>query len=224
MGFDPEIWGTVADWTVAATAMFGVGAGLSQLSSIYRANYQTAQFERAKLLLDIDRDFEGDVLLAARQRTLVVRNRIEKEIEQLAPPLSAERQKAEIARRFSDYVTATWVRSRTFDGDPAAPRDDAAAEYMTLMRLPYWCETLGHQCRRNLVPLEDILDLYDQLIIFVIGDLVEHIRLRAENGAHRNPRYLENALWLYGEAARYKAEKESRPAGTVNRSRLDWRR
>lgn len=224
MTFDAEVWGTVADWTVVATAVIGIMAGLWQLSSIYRANYQTAQFERAKLLLELDRDFEGEVLLAARQRTLVVRNRIEREVEQLTPPLSAERQKEEIGRRFSDYVTETWMRSRTFDGDPDARRDDAANEYMTLMRLPYWCETLGHQCRRNLVPLDDILDLYDQLIIFVIGDLIEHIRLRAEHGAHRNPRYLEHALWLCEEAKRYKSEQESRPTGKVNRSRLDWRR
>ena len=236
-------WGSVPEWIAALAAAIGVGFGLRQLDAIRQAeesgvqqaiagreaqeataksHADWVQVQRARLLLEFDRDFEGESVTGSRKRALVVRNRIEAAVEKLSPPLSAERQRDEIARRFSDYATKVWIDSRTFDGDPDARQDTASAEYFTLMRLPYWCETLGHQCRRNLLPLADVLALYDQLIIFAVGNLREHIRLRAERGPHHNPRYLEHAVWLYDHALKHKDATTQLPQTDPGASRVDW--
>lgn len=216
-------WGTVPDWVVAITAMFGVGAGLYQLSAIRLTNYQTAQFERAKLLLEFDRDFESLPMTESRQKLLVIRNRFESEVAAPGLHLTAEQQIEEVARRISSYVSDVWRRSRTYDGDAAADKDSLADEYKLIMRVPGWCETLGHQCRRNLLPLGDVLDLYDQLIINTIGNLQHHIKLRSEEGPHKNQRYLENALWLYKEAEAQRAGRTKPIVADPSPSRIDWK-
>lgn len=204
-----ENWGSAADWVMAITAVVAAIAGFAQLLALRKANDEAVQIARATLIREIDRDFDAPPIVASRQKLLVLRNRFEAEIGQRNPPLTHDKQILESARLISEYVSQVWQNSRTFDGDMASDKDKSADEYSLIMRLPLWCETVGHLCQRNLAPLDDILDLYDQVIIMTIGNLHEHIILRCEAPPHKNRRYLENALYLYREALRHKAARDA---------------
>lgn len=217
-------WGSVPDWVVAITAIVGVAFGLFQLRALRRSEELQVQIARATLLREFDRDYESPEILASRQKILQVRNRFEDEVGRIRPALTDEQQIAEVARRCANYTTDIWEKSRTFDGDPTAAKDSSADEYALLMRLPSWCETVGHMCRRNLMPMADLLDLYDQLIVMTIGNIRQHINLRAERPPHKNSRYLENAVWLYEQAAEHKRKREA-PVPTVpHRAPTRWDR
>ncbi|UZK65710.1 hypothetical protein [Sphingomonas sp. M1-B02] len=215
-------WGSVPDWIVAITAVVGVVAGLWQLNLIRREEHRSAQFERGKLLLEIDREFESSEVSQSRQKMGALRNRFESEVEKREPPVTKEEKDRIVAEKISKYADEVWTRSRTYDGDPSADKDSASDEYKLLMRVALWCETVGHLCERNLLPEDDVLDLYDQLVINVIGNLQAHIALRAERGA--NSRYLENALALCSKATGYKAMREEKLPRRPARSLVDWKR
>lgn len=234
-------WGTVPDWVMAVTASVGVGFGLVQLAAIRRsegeavlqleqqatAHRDRVQVERARLIMRLDEQFESAELKASRQALIAVRNRFEQEVEQQHSGASDKAKALEVAKRISAYVTKLWQDSRRADqggGGEHKLQDKAAPEYFLLMHLPNWLETVGHLCRSELVSLGDVLILYDQVIVKCIGNFEEHIKARADQGPIRNPRHMENALWLFEEAKKHMEEKDGpRPSETV-RSGLDWGR
>jgi hypothetical protein len=220
--FDVDIWGNVADWVVAVTALVGVGFAIFQLRALRKTEQLSVQLARATLLRDFDRDYEGKDMLDSRLKLVVVRNRIETEVSQRKPKMSDAKQIEEVARLFSDHVTDIWEKSRTFDGNPNVDKDKSGDEYALLMRLPHWCETVGHLCRRNLIPLEDILDLYDQMVIMVIGNIILHIQMRADRPPHKNRRFLENAVWLYGEAINHKHKRDTPTQIAPRKAATEW--
>ncbi|WP_375397722.1 hypothetical protein [uncultured Sphingomonas sp.] len=61
-------------------------------------------------------------------------------------------------------------------------------------------ETVGQLTRRGLLPLEDVLDLYDAAVIGIMRCFKQHIADRSNDGPQRNDRFLENALWLLDAA------------------------
>ena len=224
-------WGTAPDWVVATTAVVGAFLAVRQLSALKKTEQQAAdahdaqvQIARATLIREIDRDFDSPPILASRQKLLALRNRFEAELEKKVPPMIHVQQILESARLVSDYVSKLWTESRTFDGDKTADKDNSADEYSLIMRLPLWCETVGHLCQRNLAPLDDILDLYDQVFIMTIGNLADHIRLRQEAPPHKNRRYLENAMYLYNEASKFKAARDAPVSAPPAKAATQWKR
>lgn len=215
-------WGSIPDWVVAVTAVIGVCVGLIQLHALSATERLSVQLARATLLREFDQDFESSEMQESRLKIMLVRSRFEAEVANRRPQIPDDRQISEVALLFSNYVTSVWEQSRTFDGDPNAAKDKSADEYQLLMRLPHWCETVGHLCRRNLVPLEDMLDLYDQMIIMVIGNIRQHIQIRADRPPHKNRRFLENAVWLYEQAKAHKLQRDTPPLSVPHKASTDW--
>jgi hypothetical protein len=222
MEFNVLDWGSVADWVVAVTAVVGVCFGLLQLRALGAAERLSVQLARATLLREFDQDFESPEMQESRLRIGVVRNRFEAEVASRKPQLSDEKQIAEVALQFSNHVTTIWEQTRTFDGDINAAKDKSADEYALLMRLPYWFETVGHLCKRNLVPLEDMLDLYDQVVIVVIGNILQHIQIRADRPPHKNRRFLENSVWLFERAKAHRKKRDTPPLSVPVVSETVW--
>lgn len=215
-------WGAVPDWIVAVTAVVGVAFASVQLRIAARSQRDQLQIAKATLLRELDRDFESDAIRQSRLKLLVIRSRFEVEAAAHKPALSHSDQVDRIAKLVSAHIHDIWEESRRFDGDKLADKDKSADEYALIMRLPYWCETVGHLCRRNLMPMDDLLDLYDQLIILCIGNVRDHITLRAESLPYKNRRFLQNALWLYAEAIKYREAHDAPNEKQLNAAPLRW--
>ena len=233
MMFAAEVWGTVSDWVVAVTAVAGAGFGLLQLSAIRRADEAAArevkagreaqeatakahadwvQVQRAQFLMRLDDRFEGEAMSLSRRANGALRNRFEAEANVALPNRSNEARAEEAARRFSSHVTDLWRKTRTIDpgadlGEPKLEDDDAAI-YARVMHLAYWIETVGFLVVKGMVAEDDIIRLYDQVVITMISNIRQHIADRADEGPYQNKAFLENAVWLCERAKVLKAERE----------------
>lgn len=200
-------WGTISDIVVAATAVFGVLFGLAQLGRIARANISQENIARAELMLEIDAMFEGPDMTQSRLAIRTLRNYCEKQARAFLRSGANDQEVLErSATLFSEEVTALFQRFNTADHAASEgeavnePLDKDGPRYFTLIRLPYWIETVGQLCRRELLPLDDVLDLYDAAIVGIMKCFHQHIMDRRAAPPQRNERFLEQALWLMEQA------------------------
>lgn len=220
-----EAWGTVPAWITILVASFAAALALRQprLATIV----QNAQFEiaRANLLLVIDKQFESDELCASRRAVRGMRNRAETYVKSLPGTRTPDEEKQAVAVRVSEEMNAIWKLARSIsdvDVDPTSEKHEAMKRYHELTMLTNWMETVGMLCRKNLLPTSDILDLYDQAIMPTIYNSLNHIKVRRDEGPHRNPRYMENAEWLHVQAVEYIKARDNPVNVPVKRSRLPW--
>jgi hypothetical protein len=220
MTFDPEVWGTFADWVIVATAIAAVVFAKGQLETAGVARRDAIELERANLLLRIDEKFEGTELLDSRKAWVALRDRVESEVRTEHMHADDSLQATEAARKLSAALTQMWEAIGKAGND--SERESATEAYLRLIRLLHWIETVGHLVERNLIPRDDVLDLYDHVVIRTVGYAKAHITYRREIGPVTSKRILEKALWLLDEALRYKAMREEPPVGTPSRTNLPW--
>lgn len=214
-------WGSVPDWIVAVTALFGVVFGLVQLRRIALANSNQVDIARAELMLEIDGRYEHEDMRVSRTAIRTLRNHCEQKALLVRPGASHQEMATNSAKFFSEEMTELYYRFKTADKKEVnlslaeQPDDSAGARYFTLMRLPYWMETVGHLVQVGLLHEQDVLHLYDAVFTGVLTCFEQHIIDRRSDPIQRNDRFLENALWLKQraentEADRAKASKLSR--------------
>jgi biopolymer transport protein ExbB/TolQ len=239
-------WGSVADWVVAVTAIFGVGFAIRQLNAVRGAEEKSAtsnkqaaaalaaqvQIARATIILEIDRRFEDAEMLGSRIAIRALRNRAIREAE---ANLRDGVNQAEISDKadelFSGYVTKLWRSFRTADSsEPALDAtkaedrlsDVAGAQYSQLTRLLGWMETVGRLTEQNLVPAEDMFALYDAVFLQVYGLFESHIADRRSEPPNPNDLWLEKAEW-FRDAANNRAQgQKALTKPTPTPSSLNW--
>lgn len=216
MGYEMINWGSVPDWLVAITAMAAAIFGVYQIRLATRSRHDTLQLARASFLRDVDSDFETIEMVESRQLHVVIRDRITADVKREFPAYDFDDQILEIARRYSTDLSHVWM------GNQSSFLPPTANAYMTLMRLPHWCETVGMLCERNLLPVDDVLELYDQMIISTVGNILGHIKKRRVEGPHMNKKYLMYAEKLYEKAIFHKAKANDQEVPNLNRAGLDW--
>jgi hypothetical protein len=207
-------WGSVPDWVIVITAIFGVAFGRHQLLALRRAeeasatsnalaafaHQQGVEIARANLLRQIDSEFESEEMYRSRKAIRAMRNRAEQVVRNAHPTASDERVAVESAFEFSKQLSELWQEARDFDDkDVDAPKSHdriAADRYAEIMRLPNWFETLGFMIKRGLLPKNDILEIYDAAINPTMIYLAEHIKKRRTDGPYPNPSFLEHSMWL----------------------------
>ena len=207
-------WGSVPAWAAVCTAVVGSGLATRQLQLAARSQEHQVQIARANLLLSIDKNFESDEIYKSRKAIRSLRNRAEKAIEARdKPTIGSENLRDEIAKQFSLGMTKLWDDARSItDGDvdgASSPDIIAIDRYSVLTALPNWIETVGMLCRRNLLPKDDVLDLYDQVVISTMQNFKAHYTVRREQPPYANHRLMENAFWLLEEAIAFKAKRET---------------
>lgn len=241
MAFSAEIWGTVADWAILATAIVASSAGFRQLRLIRQsndsasrssaaaaeANVTAINIASAELLLQIDATFEGPEMYRSRTAFRSLRNRAEATVARAASRnLTAVETRQAVGIEFSHQMDLMWRESKKIndvDLDDAKSDDRIAADrYSELMALPNWIETMGLLCQRNLINTRDFLDLYDSVVIPTMEYIRNHIEQRRRDLPHPNPRFLENAYWLYESAKAFKSEKEEPLPTPPQASPVKW--
>ena len=224
MGLD---WGNVPGWIAALTAVIAATVGLRQFRLATRAQIDQVQVARAKLLLEIDANYESADIYRSRKAIRSLRNRSEAIVQKSnSKDKSLEGVKKDVCVEFSHQMGELWKLVKDLD-DPDVEKQDSAARlasdrYAELMSLPYWIETVGMLCNRNLLPTDDVLDLYDQVIITTMSSFAIHIERRRQEGPFVNPRFLANASWMLEQALVYKSNRDSPPASRPGKSPTRW--
>jgi hypothetical protein len=230
----PIDWGSVPDWIVVGTAIAGTAYAGIQLKALKLSDQRAAashaeqvQIARANLLLEIDATFEGTELYRSRKAIRALRNRAETKVTRgLVRNQTPDALKNEISIEFSHQLDELWKIARTIDEVDVEKPDSkdriAADRYTELMAVPNWIETIGMLCRRNLLPKEDILDLYDQVVVPTIRNFKNHFEVRRAQGPYLNPRFMENAYWLLAEAEAYKRKREEPVSAPPVESPTKW--
>lgn len=215
-------WGSIADWVVAITALVGVAFGVVQLLRITQANRAQVGIARAELMLEIDDRFESEHMLHSRIKIQTLRNYSERKARNDHPNVANAEMLKRASEIFSKEITALYNRWKTPDRE--IPQDIAIVDlpddpdgpiYFMLMRLPYWMETVGQLTRTELLPLDDVLDLYDAVFIGILTCFEQHIDYRRTAAPLRNDKFLENAMWIREKAI----EREARLAQAAERAR-----
>ena len=218
-------WGSVPDWIVAITAVFGTVAAVLQLRRVAQANAGQVNIARAELMLEIDGRFESEHMLESRLAIQTLRNHCERRARQERPDIDGRGMFNRAAELFSEEMTKLHKQLRTPDQAlpveaslAELPNDKGGERYFALMRLPYWMETVGELTRAELLPINDVLDLYDAVFDGVLACFERHILYRRETAPLRNDRFLENALWIR-HAAIERQDRRSRDAARVRSPR-----
>ncbi|ABD27479.1 hypothetical protein Saro_3044 [Novosphingobium aromaticivorans DSM 12444] len=222
-----EWLGTAPAWITALTAVFASRVALRQLGMSASAQEMQVQIARANLLLSIDREFESEASYASRKACRSLANAAEASALATNPRDRApDAIRKLVATEFSHQLNELWNVARELqekpEGTENAPAIAASDRYATLMALPNWIETVGMLCRRDLLPKEDVLDLYDEAIIRTMTNFESHIVTRGSEQPYDNPLWLENARWLLEEAKTYNKQKREPAKAPVSKSRLDW--
>ncbi|MDJ0978893.1 MAG: hypothetical protein QNI87_10180 [Erythrobacter sp.] len=229
-----NLWGTIPDWIIALTALGGVYFGLKELANITAEEKAAAeaqdlaakaqdfqkQIARAELLLKLDMQFESQDLYKSRMAVRSMRNRSETAIKSRGKRTTNDDMKDALAIEFSRRMTEIWETAREIkDEDVESPSSEAVKAYeiyAELMTLPNFFETVGLLCKQGLLPKEDILSLYDQVIIPTMRNFERHFQLRREEKPYPNEYFMEHAMWLQKEAVEFRKLKEPAPAIKTN--------
>lgn len=248
-----NIWGTVPDWLVAGAALVGIGVAWLQLSGLSRqlkgletseqlasqsakiaadAAYAQVQIARATLLLEIDRQFEGEYLMQSRVAIRALRNRAVKEARGRSRAGIGDAELAGVADHlFSAYVTSLWQDFSNADANDSTlsetkPEDKltdkAGYQYSLLTRLLGWFETVGRLVEENLISPDDVFELYDAVFIQVASYFEQHILDRRSEGPNRNDRWMEKALMLRNLATARQARLKLQAKPKAEPAQLDW--
>lgn len=94
--------------------------------------------------------------------------------------------------------------------------------YTEIMALPFWMETVGMLGRRGLLPIDDVLDIYDAVVISTMQNFKKHFDRRRTEGTEPNGRFMENAYWLLDEAIAYKAKRDEPLPARPAKSQTKW--
>lgn len=231
-------WGSAPDWIVAVTAIVAVVIARGQWSAARAAEQRSAvaneqsasagertlEIERAAMLRAIDAEFESAEMYSSRKAIRAFRNRIQEKMRADHREASEETITKRCAEEFSRQLTELWEVAKTFnDVDVDKPRSHqriALDRYSELMRLVNWFETIGYMCKRGLLPIEDILNIYDAAVIPTMLYMAEHIHKRREERPYPNPRFMEFAMWLAEEAMAQMKHKSTLPDNVVANANL----
>jgi hypothetical protein len=217
-------WGSVPAWLAVLTAISGATVALKQLALATKAQRDQVQIARANLLLSIDGAYEGAEIYKARKALRSLRNRAEAVVlNQVKKNKAPEALVSDICEECSHQLDQLWEKVKQFNDQDVEKPDSigriASDRYAELMTLPYWFETVGLLCQRNLLPTDDVLNLYDEVVITTMTSFANHISARRSEGPAKNRRLLENAGWL--RKSRAVQEKSGRPSAGSPRPKLD---
>jgi hypothetical protein len=209
-------YGSVPNWISAAAACTAVGVAWVQLRKVSQSSQRQANVARADLMLKIDQIFEGKDMFESRLAIRTLLNQCEKVAQSERLGANDREVLDRSAQLFSEQLTKLHIEYKTADKSPDNAQDDltlvskdsAGPRYATLMRLPYWMETVGLLTRKRLLQKDDVMDLYDAVYIGMLTCFEGHIKDRRDEGPLRNQKFLEHAKWMLAEA-RQRREREA---------------
>ncbi|MBU6268492.1 MAG: hypothetical protein KGN34_13185 [Sphingomonadales bacterium] len=217
--------GSIAAWVGTGIAGLGAVLAMHQLRLATQAQKNQVAIASANLLLSIDAAYEGSELMAGRMAVRALRHRAEAKVGLDGVYRSDDATRKLVCAECSKELGELWQRVKNFAPDTAAEKRDGltpAEHYARVMALPFWFETIGRLCARKLLPVEDILNLYDQVIITTMFAFEEHIRARRSEGPFPNPRFMENAMALYAKAQAYKQKRDDPHQDRPAESGMEW--
>lgn len=204
--------GTAPDWIVAILAALAAAIAWYQLRAAAIAARDQAEIARATLLLEIDKEFESEVMQESRRMMRALRNQIVRIAKHNTKSENPTDVKPEADRLFSLYMNRLWDDFRKADDTPAIldvdllrqdhvsnpakpedepkPSDKAGLLYQRLTKLLGWLETVGHMANEKLLPQADIIKIYDFVFIEILDWFDGHIRYRRVDGVVPNPDWM----------------------------------
>ena len=152
-------WGSVPDWIVATTAVFGATAVVYQLRALRKSTEvddHSNRLERLKIRLELDREFEHSQLNSSRQRLFSLARKISKErTGKISPSVDLSEENTTLV---SLHLTDLWKQARSYS--PPVKKNEAPPDaYLELMRFPYWLDTIGNCCQKGLLKEDEFLEL-----------------------------------------------------------------
>lgn len=175
------------------------------------------EIARATLLLEIDRDFESSDMREARRAVRALRNEVERVAKERLQVANDDEIDTLADTLYSEYLNKLWHDYRTADSvqrvvendidqlvqahiqgseqsDKFKPSERASMLYQRHLKLLGWLETVAHMVNQKLLPRGDILALYDQVFIEIMGGYALHIDHRRGIGTKKNDRWMIEAF------------------------------
>lgn len=200
--------GTAPDWVVAILAALAAAIAWYQLRAAANAARDQAEIARATLLLEIDKEFESEVMQESRRMMRALRNQIVRIAKHEVKSDNPTLVKPKADELFSLYMNRLWDDFRKADDNPGIlnvdmlrqdhvnnpakpddepkPSDRAGLLYQRLTKLLGWLETVGHMANERLLPQADIIKVYDFVFIEILDWFDGHIRYRRVDGVVPN--------------------------------------
>ncbi|HEX8261710.1 MAG TPA: hypothetical protein VF547_02430 [Allosphingosinicella sp.] len=157
---------------------------------------ENVQIAEANLLLRIDETIEGPEMRPSRVALRTLFSSIDARWGHRTRSLSKSDYRCKIVSRYLDMLRHAAASAYAKDAQGRQRGEAAKARYDVLMLLPGYIETMGWLWRDGYISEERLLNLYDGIIVQVIGSTLNHIRGRQGSNAH----YLEMAIALYERA------------------------
>lgn len=214
----PDV-GSIPNWIAAVASCFAVFVAWFQLRKVSESARRQANVVRADLMLKIDQIFEGKEMAESRLAIRTLRNQCEMKAKSERKGANNKDVADRSAKHFSEQMTQLWIQYKTADDALDAKKldltdtqeDKEGRRYATLMRLPYWMETVGLLSKKGLIETDDVLDLYDAVYAGVLNCFEGHIKDRRDDQPTPNQRFLEHAVRMQEQAQRrlFKASPSS---------------
>lgn len=187
-------------------AVASAAAAQVQLKIAADAAQHQAQIARASLILEIDRDFESDEMQECRLALRALHNELKAFSERIKRHANKDQRNAHINELFGDYLNKLWADFKKsdrrvtensidqlmalhldkIDENPREiqPHERAGGHYQRLTRIFGWLERVAFMVHRGLLPKDDIIKLYDEVFVQIVGWMFEHIRTRREDSGN----------------------------------------
>ena len=163
---DTRYWElTLAEWGAVATLLLALAAVVGLWFTFYQVRRYSIQ-GKASFLFDLDQMFEGPDFTKTRAAFTLLRSEIEKNIDAVHGHQAAEGKARLIRDEFSRRLYTM--------------RQDAPEDYLHILKLCGFFETVGLLVERDYVALKDIVGLYGGSIVRVEEALRTHLEQRME--------------------------------------------
>lgn len=156
---------TLAEWGAVATLLLALAAVIGLWFTFYQVRRYSIQ-GKASFLFNLDQMFEGPDFTKTRVAFSLLRTEIEKNIEAGHGHEAAEGKARLLREEFSRRLYTM--------------RQDAPEDYLHIMKLCGFFETVGLLVERDYVALEDIVGLYGGSIVRAEEVLRTHLEKRIE--------------------------------------------
>lgn len=191
--FNLQLLDTISSVAMAGAALFAAIIAFSQLKKLNDSNVRLEEsnndyllVEKSKIVMEIDKRYESDVIINSRTEFSKIWNECE-----------------EIVINNNDGLDSANIKTKVnelMSGKLNELRRTNQPEYLKTMEIIGLWETVGLMYKMDRLDRVLLMELYDSAIIKSVGGAKIHIKKRQEDPNFRNAKYMENALYLLSEA------------------------
>lgn len=163
-------------------AVVAIWLTIRQLEMIKAANQGTERIAKAAFLFMLDELYEGPIFSKSRKLFIDLLGEVEVEIKANCGYLPANERRVRKHEMFSQKLHQK--------------KTDQNSQYIMIMKLCSFFETLGLFVKNGYVTQEEAIDLYGTAIVMTFNLCKTHIDSRREEDGGTNKTYMENFEFL----------------------------